>query len=44
MWPTKLPWVEGMVRCDEKLNMVHYKICSEFDGREELLVPKFDNL
>jgi hypothetical protein len=44
VWITKLPWVEAMVGCDGKLTMVHYKICSELDGREKLLVIKFDNL
>ncbi len=44
VWITKLPWVEAMVGCDGKLNMVHYKICSELDGREKLSVLKFDNL
>jgi len=44
VWITKLPWVEAMVGCDGKLNMVHYKLCSELDGREKLLVIKFDNL
>ncbi len=43
MWATKLPWVEAMVGCDGKLNMVHRKICSELDGKEKLLIFKFDN-
>jgi hypothetical protein len=40
----KLPWVEVVVGWDGKLNMVHCKICSELDGKENLLFPKFDNL
>ncbi len=24
--------------------LVHYKVCNEFDGKENLLVPKFNNL
>jgi len=32
-----------MVGCDGKLNMMHFKICTELDGREELLVLKFDS-
>jgi hypothetical protein len=44
VWVIKLAWVEAMVGCDGKLNMACYKICTEFDGREKLLVPKFDNL
>ncbi len=44
VWATKLPWVEAMVGCDGKLNMVRCKICSELDEKEKLLVLKFDNL
>ncbi len=44
MWATKLPWAEVMVGCDGKLIMVHCKVCSKIEGREKLLVPKFDNL
>jgi hypothetical protein len=33
-----------MMGCDGKLNMVHYKLCSEIDKREKLLVPKFNSL
>jgi len=40
----KLPWVKIVVGCDGKLSMVCCKICSEIDGREKLMVPKFDNL
>jgi hypothetical protein len=41
VWVAKFPWVEIVIR---KLNVVHCKIYSEIDGREKLLVPKFDNL
>lgn len=41
MWVAKFPWVEIVIR---KLNMVRCKIYNEIDGREKLLVPKFDNL
>jgi hypothetical protein len=44
VWATKLLWVEATVECDGKLNMVHCKICNELNGREKLLVPKFENL
>jgi hypothetical protein len=44
MWVMKLPWVETMIWCDEKLIMVHCKMCNEIKSREKLLVPKFDNL
>ncbi len=40
----KLPWVEDVVRCNGKLNMVHCKVYNEIDGREKLLIFKFDNL
>jgi len=30
--------------CDGKLNMVHYKVYNEINGKEKLLVPKFDSL
>jgi hypothetical protein len=40
----KMFWVVIMVSCDEQLNMVHYKACNEIDGREKLLILKFDNL
>jgi hypothetical protein len=33
----KLPWAEVMMGCDGKLNVVHYKICNEIDGKEKLL-------
>jgi hypothetical protein len=33
-----------MVRCNGKLNMFCCKICNEINGREKLLVLKFDNL
>jgi hypothetical protein len=44
VWVVKLPWAEAVVGCDGKLNMVHYKICNKLDGREKLLIHKFDNL
>ncbi len=44
MWVVNLPWVEVVVGCNGKLNMVCCKICKEFDGREKLLVLKFDSL
>lgn len=45
VWVVKMFWVVIMVRCDEQLNMVHYKACNEIDGREKLLIIlKFDNL
>ncbi len=40
----KLPWAEIVIWCDEQLIMVHCKMCNEIKGRENLLVPKFDNL
>ncbi len=40
----KLPWAKNVVGCDGKLNMIYYKVCNEIDGREKLLVPKFNNL
>lgn len=44
MWATKLSWTEVVVGCDGKLMMVQCKVCSEIEGREKLLVPKFDSL
>ncbi len=43
-WVAKLPWAKVVVGCNGKLNMVCCKICNEIDGREKLLVLKFDNL
>jgi hypothetical protein len=40
VWATKLPWAKAMVGCDGKLEMVHYKICNEFDGRKKILGHK----
>lgn len=40
----KLSWVEAMVWCDRKLIMVCCKMCSEIEGREKNLVPKFDSV
>jgi hypothetical protein len=37
-------WVVIVVRCDEQLNIVHYKACNEIDGKDKLLILKFDNL
>ncbi len=33
-----------VIGCDVPLNMGHYKICNELDGKEKLLVNKFDSL
>ncbi len=44
MWVAKLSWVEAMVWCDRKLIMVRCKMCSEIEGREKNLVPKFDSV
>lgn len=33
-----------MMGGDGKLNMVHYKVCSEIDKREKSLVPKFNSM
>ncbi len=44
VWVAKLRWVEAMVGCDRKLDMGHSQICTELDGKEKLLIPKFDNL
>jgi len=44
MWAAKLPWAKIVMGCDGKLSMVCCKICSEIDGREMLMVPKFDSL
>jgi hypothetical protein len=44
MWASKLPWFKVVMGCDGKLNMVCCKIYNEIDGREKLLVPKFDGL
>jgi hypothetical protein len=44
MWVMKLPWAKIVIGCDEKLIMVHCKMCNDIKGREKLLVPKFDNL
>jgi hypothetical protein len=34
---------EVILGCDRKFNMACCKICSEIDGREKLLIPKFDH-
>jgi hypothetical protein len=39
----KLPWAKVVVGCDGKLNMVHYKVCDNIDGRKTLLVLNFDS-
>jgi hypothetical protein len=44
MWAAKLSWVEAMVWCDRKLIMVCCKMCSEIEGREKNLVPKFHSV
>jgi hypothetical protein len=44
VWVAKLPWVEVVVGCDGKFNMACCKICNELNGREKVLVPKFDSL
>lgn len=33
----KLPWAEAIVGCDGKLNVVHYKVCNEVDGKEKTI-------
>jgi hypothetical protein len=43
VWVVKLPWIE-VVECGGKLNFGSYKVCNEFDGKEKLLVPKFNHL
>lgn len=44
MWATKLSGVEAMVWCDRKLIMACCKMCSEIEGREKLLLPKFHSV
>jgi len=44
VWVVKLSWTKNVMGCDGKLNMICYKVCNEIDGREKLLVPKFNNL
>jgi hypothetical protein len=44
VWVAKLPWAKNVVGCDGKLSMIYYKVCNEIDGREKLLVLRFNNL
>jgi hypothetical protein len=44
VWVANLPWAKNVMGCDGKLSMIYYKVCNKIDGREKLLVPKFNNL
>jgi hypothetical protein len=44
VWVANLPWAKNVMGCDGKLSMICYKVCNESDGREKLLVSKFNNL
>lgn len=43
-WVMNLPWAKNVMGCDGKLSMICYKVCNEIDGREKMLVLKFNNL
>jgi hypothetical protein len=43
VWVAKLSSFKVVVGCDAK-NIVCYKVCTEVDGTEKLMVPKFDHL
>jgi len=40
----KLPWVESIVNEISNLHQVRCAICTNIEGKENLLMPKFDNL
>jgi hypothetical protein len=44
VWVAKLPWAEGMLGANGKVNMVKCCVCSQIEGRKKRLVPKFDSL
>jgi hypothetical protein len=43
-WVAKLPWAEAVVGVDGRITQVRYKVCSDVERREKLLVPKIDSL
>jgi hypothetical protein len=43
-WTTKFPWVEPVIREENKLHHVRCKFCIDVEYREKLLVLKLDGL
>ena len=44
IWAVRLPWAESVFGEDGKIRQVHYKICSDVEGKDKLLVSKLDSL
>jgi hypothetical protein len=43
-WVVKLPWAESIMGSNGKVVQVQSKVCSFIDGKNKLLVAKFDSL
>lgn len=40
----KLPWAELFVGLDDNLHIIKCKICSEVEGKDKLIVFKWDSI
>jgi hypothetical protein len=43
-WAAKCPWAEPVMGINGRITQVRYKICTDVEGREKLLVSKIDSL